>query len=275
MPYLMKGFMLAREEFLGKTVEEARQAMETRYAEYIADLAGRCDSALPTIFMGHFWVRGTRLSAWQQGYFNVNEPQVEVSDLARPEFDYVALGHIHRHQDLNRTQQPPVVYSGSPDTIDFGERGERKGVVLVNLLRGSATYEFVETPETRPFIEMEVDVPEEDEFPTETILAEIGRHRLGGSVARLTYHVSAEQVRAIRDKDIREALAPAFLVVAIRRDVKRDQQSRSKALSESLDPAAALGHYLDLDEKKKKRKAELMQYAELLFEELRKEEALK
>jgi exonuclease SbcD len=34
---------------------------------------------------------------------------------------YVALGHVHKFQDLNKGQQPPVVYSGSMDRINFGE----------------------------------------------------------------------------------------------------------------------------------------------------------
>jgi DNA repair exonuclease SbcCD nuclease subunit len=32
--------------------------------------------------------------------------------LADPVWRYVALGHIHKHQSLNRDEQPPIVYSG-------------------------------------------------------------------------------------------------------------------------------------------------------------------
>jgi exonuclease SbcD len=273
MPYLMRGSMLAREEFLGKTAEEVRRMMEAKYAETIADLAGRLDRALPTILAGHFWVNTARLSAWQSGYFNVNEPQVSVSDLARSEFDYVALGHIHRHQDLNRGNQPPVVYAGSPDRIDFGERDEPKGFVMVNLEKGGTTYEFVEIPDNRAFLEIEADA--NTDTPTETILEAIGRHRLRNAIVRLTYSISHESLPLVREKDIREALAPAFLVVAIRRDVQRDQASRSRALTESLDPASALGYYLDMHAKTPERRAELMAYADQLFEELRREEAMR
>jgi exonuclease SbcD len=273
MPYLMKGFMLAREDFLGKSVEEASRAMEEKYSEYIRDLTERADKTLPTIFMGHFWVRNARLSHWQTGYFNVNEPQVNLSDLTRPEFDYVALGHIHRHQDLNKGHQPPVVYSGSPDCIDFGERDETKGFVQVELLKGHTTYEFVRVPERRAFLEIDVDA--DNETPTETILDAIHKVDVRGAIVRLTYHLSAEHLPLVREKEIRDALAPAFIIVAIRRDVQRDQAARSKVLTESLDPAAALGHYLDQTEKGRKRKPELLPYADLLFEELRREEALK
>ena len=34
---------------------------------------------------------------------------------------------------MNKGNKPPVVYCGSPDRIDFGERREAKGYVLVDL----------------------------------------------------------------------------------------------------------------------------------------------
>jgi exonuclease SbcD len=272
MPYLMKGFMLARDEYLGKTADEVRQIMEQKYTNNLNDLAERADRSLPTVLMGHFWVRGARLSAWQQGYFNVNEPQVNLSDLSRPDvFDYVALGHIHKHQTLNRESYPPVVYSGSPDCIDFGERREAKGYVLVVLAKGSTTYRFVEVPGARKLLDIEVDA--DNDSPTETILEEISKHALRGNIVRLTYRLSSERLPLVREKEIREALLSAFLIVAIRADVQRDHVARSRVLTESLDPLAALGHYLDATEKGRKRKPELIPYAELLMEELRRVEA--
>lgn len=42
---------------------------------------------------------------------------------------YVALGHLHRPQRI--PSAAPVVYSGSPLQLDFGEAGEQKSTVLV------------------------------------------------------------------------------------------------------------------------------------------------
>src|SRR5687767_9161117 len=271
MPYLMRGFMLAREEFLGKTAAEIKEMMEAKYSEYLADLAERLDKSIPTILLGHFWVRNARLSAWQNGYFNVNEPQVNLSDLARPGvFDYVALGHIHKRQDLNERNQPPVVYCGSPDYIDFGERNEEKSYVFVRLEKGKAEYEFVPIEVNRRLVEIEVDADTEE--PTETILEAIARSPVRDNIVRLTYRVPSDKIALVRDKEIKEALAPAFMVVSIRADVQRDHVSRSKILTEALDPLAALGHFLDNSEKLRPRKDALIPYAELLMEELRREE---
>jgi exonuclease SbcD len=272
MPYLARGTLLAREEFTGKTAEQARAMIEQRYAEHIGALAARVDDTCPALLLGHFWVREARLSAGQESYLGAREPQVALDDVAREAFDYVALGHIHRHQDLNRGASPPVVYAGSIDRVDFGERHEPRGFCLVRLRRGEAHYEFVGIPGTRPFIEIDVEADGDD--PTETILAAIAAHSLRGAVVRLTYHVAEERATLVRDRALREALAPAFMVAGVRRDVRRTRAQRSRVLSEALDPATALALYLDEAGKDERRKAELMSYAEPLLEELRREEAL-
>ena len=54
------------------------------------------------------------------------------------------------------THLPPIIYSGSIERVDFGERKEEKGFVDVTIhAKEETTYEFVKTP-TRPFIQIEV-----------------------------------------------------------------------------------------------------------------------
>jgi exonuclease SbcD len=271
LPFFMKGSVLTREESYGKTLTEVKEIIEQRYRDALNALASECDLFLPTILLGHFWVAGSVLSSWQQSYFNVNEPQVAVRDLTRPEFDYVALGHIHRHQDLNRGHTPPIVYSGSPDRIDFGERNEPKGFVMVELQKGRADYEFIEIPDVRAFHDIQVDA--NTDTPTETILNEIAKYNLKNSIVRLTYRINHANLPLVREKEIREALMQAFYIVSIRPEVQRDQITRSKFLTESLDPRSALEHYLDQSDKLRPRKAELLEYAEPLLEQLMKEES--
>ena len=60
------------------------------------------------------------------------------------DFDYVALGHIHRPQTVGR---PEVRYSGSPYRYSFDECSHEKGVTLVEL-RGKGTVETTLIPLT-------------------------------------------------------------------------------------------------------------------------------
>ncbi len=64
--------------------------------------------------------------------------------LADPAWRYVALGHIHKHQSLNRDEQPPIIFSGSPERIDFGEEREPKGWVVATIGEAQTIWQFQE-----------------------------------------------------------------------------------------------------------------------------------
>ena len=83
-------------------------------------------------------------------------------------FDYVAAGHIHRHQVLiapvkqyveegeslhceqdDKRDGPPIVYAGSPDRITMAERDEPKGAVLIESRGAELHWRFIEH-EVRP-----------------------------------------------------------------------------------------------------------------------------
>jgi exonuclease SbcD len=273
MPFLLKGLAVARDESAGRSPDERRKLLEERYTAEIDALANATAEAndnIPTILLGHFWARGARLSNWQLGYFDSLEPQVPLSSLTNPAFDYVALGHIHRHQDLNPGGRPHVVYSGSPDRIDFGEKDEQKGFVLVQLAKGEANFQFKQTTEARDLLEIDVDADCDD--PTERILEEIGRHSLRGAIVRLTYHVSQERAALVREREIHAALDAAFYKVAVIRKVNRDANIRNSRLTEALGPREALEIYIDSNDRLKSRRELLLRYAEPLFHELREHE---
>lgn len=274
MPYLIKGYSVNREEFLGKSLEETRQMLEAKYTRYIEELAAQARSAqddIPTILLGHFWVSGARLSSWQEGYLQSAEPQVPLSCLLDPVFDYVALGHIHRHQDLNPGGQPSVVYSGSPDRIDFGEKEEPKGFVLVTLRKGQTDYRFMPLTVGRPLIEIDVDA--DCDSPTEKIVEEIRKHPLRNAVVKLTYRISHARRALVREREIHEALQPAFLIAGVNPRVQREAGARSHLLTELRTPREALKLYLETRDRLKERTEQLLASAEPLFKELEEEES--
>ncbi len=74
-------------------------------------------------------------------------------------FDYVAAGHIHRHQTLTTptADGPFIVYAGSPDRVSFAEADEPKGFVVVEESGGRLVHTFVEH-EVRPMLICPMDV---------------------------------------------------------------------------------------------------------------------
>ena len=180
MPYLLRSDILSRDECKNKTIQEITDLMVEKYGDYIAHLADQLDPAIPSVLLGHFWIKNAKV-AGQSGYLNVAEPEVLVSTVMNPAFDYVAMGHIHKFQDLNKRAMPPVVYCGSIDRIDFSEKDEEKGFVIAEVEKGSAKYEFISIP-VRRFVEIEVDADADD--PTERILKAVSRKDIADAVVK-------------------------------------------------------------------------------------------
>lgn len=72
------------------------------------------------------------------------------------DWDYVALGHIHKFQDISKLypehNYPPIIYPGSIERVDFGEEYEPRGFVVVKIDENyHLDYEFVELP-ARPMV---------------------------------------------------------------------------------------------------------------------------
>ncbi len=272
MPTLMKGVNLGKEELMGKTLQESKRLQEDRYSSEITRLAKEAAASadsIPTILMGHFWVNGAKLSSWQAGYFAQGDPQVPLAAMLNPQFDYAALGHIHRHQNLNAAGYPPIVYCGSPDRIDFGEREESKGFVIFNLKKGQTHYEFIPLTSARELIEIDVDADTPD--PTSTIIAAIKARSLRGNIVRLTYRIPHEKLGSVREKEVREALSGAFMVVSIVRKVQRGSAARNRLLTETRTPREALELYIDSRPEWQGRKEKLLEYAEPLISALNSE----
>ncbi|MCS7374460.1 MAG: exonuclease SbcCD subunit D [archaeon GB-1845-036] len=98
------------------------------------------------IVASHFHLEGAKLGR-EPYYLPLREVKLPKSIFKKPEVSYVALGHIHLHQEIDKG----IVYSGSIERMNFGEEGESKGIVIVNERGGELSYEFQELP-CRPLI---------------------------------------------------------------------------------------------------------------------------
>jgi len=78
----------------------------------------------------------------------------QVNDLTQDDFDYWALGHIHKRQILK--QSPPILYPGNTQGRHHGESGD-KGCYHVVLTESGCDYSFIPLHSIR-FESMTVDV---------------------------------------------------------------------------------------------------------------------
>jgi len=86
---------------------------------------------IPKILMGHFFLQGGEASDSERAVQIGGSMPVLASDL--PEnIDYVALGHLHRPQQI-KGREYPIVYSGSPLPMTFKEATYDKKLYILDL----------------------------------------------------------------------------------------------------------------------------------------------
>ncbi len=243
VPYPMRQRLLAKEEYRGKNLEELDRALTDIVGDLVRGLAAQLDPAIPSVLAGHFTVGGAVFGS-ERSVMIGSDVVVLKSVLADPAWDYVALGHIHKHQELNGGAYPAIVYPGSLERIDFGEERDPKGFCWVELSREQTTWQFVEV-KARPFITLWADARESDD-PTQVVLDEIERRDVTDAVVRVNVKLKAHQEAGLREKDIVTALKDAGYIAAISRDVEREARARlGGATPEGLTPIELLERYFE------------------------------
>jgi exonuclease SbcD len=213
----------------------------------VADLADRIDRDIPAILAAHVTVTGASLGS-ERSMVLGNEPSVLVSNLANPAFDYVALGHIHKHQVVHAN--PPVVYAGSLERIDFGEEADEKGFCEVDIkekdeLHREVIFQFHKI-EGRRFITINIMLDAGDADPNGTILEEIQKYPVKDSIVRLNIISSEGERFILKDPEIFNVLKESYYY-SITTQVTGEERSRLGKLSVSaLSPVEALEAYLKL-----------------------------
>lgn len=134
-----------------------------------------------------------------------NEQVIPQNELPQG-MDHVALGHYHARTEV----APGVWYAGSTERCTFRERGERKGVLLVDLARGSV--KPIDLP-TRPMFDLPALACEglpDAEVPR-ALMERLASASLDGAIARLRVTGLRPHVYAMLDHaKIRQATAAAL-----------------------------------------------------------------
>ncbi|MEX0939918.1 MAG: exonuclease subunit SbcD [Candidatus Babeliales bacterium] len=199
-----------------KSSFELTEYISGRVHSIINHFAQQLDPEIPAVLMGHLTVTSGIFSGSEKRAIYGNDPVFLPSQLAIQPFDYVALGHLHRYQNLNENGYPPLVYSGSIERIDFGERKEDKGFCLVSIHeKNNTTYEFIKTPQ-RPFIQIEVSIKSTtDESQTSQIIEKIKEFDLTDAIVKIMYHLPPELKDMVDLAAIQRACHNAQDIVAI------------------------------------------------------------
>jgi len=260
MPYPMRNRLLSKEKHHGKSIEALNNTLREMVTIMIENLAEEAKSHnMPRIFVGHFSVDKAHYGS-ERSVLLGKELTVQTSTLADPAWDYLALGHIHRHQDLSEGVYPPVVYSGSLERIDFGEEKEQKGFCWIELVRGGTQWKFVPV-KARPFHTIQIDV-RGSEDPTEVALKKLERISVEGSVIRVQINMDANQQTTFHEREIYKALDGATSIT-VSRDVEEKVRPRLYGISlETLPPIELIEQYFQSKEVASERIRSLLEKVE-------------
>jgi DNA repair protein SbcD/Mre11 len=263
MPYPMRNRLLARDEHAGKSIEELELELRRVVSDILRGLAEEAaEQPMPRLLAGHFSVAEARLGS-ERTVMLGRDVAVATSALSDAAWDYVALGHIHRHQDLAGGGAPPIVYSGSLERIDFGEEHEAKGFCWVELGRGTTTWQFIAV-DARPFRTVRVDARASAD-PTEAVLASLDGLDQAGAVVRIMVTLHDHQQAAFREREVLAALAEAASVNVVR-EVESEARARLGDLApEALGPIELLQRYFESRKVDNARLPVLLEKAEELL----------
>jgi exonuclease SbcD len=271
VPWPRRSAILSREDSRGMSIEQVRQALEERLTEGIDIEAKKLNPDVPAIITAHVTVNGATVGT-ERSMMLGQDHVLLVSALDLPQVEYVALGHIHKHQIL-RPDPPMVVYSGSLQRVDFSEEGDEKGFCIVDLDQAApqgqrmTNFEFHKL-DARTFVTVDVSVEPQDVDPTATVVRAINRKDIADAVVRVRISLAAESDAHLRETEIREALEPAHFIASISREIVGTRRTRiSPTEGEDLQPMQALGLYLDSRNIEGERRDKILRKAEELIEQ--------
>jgi exonuclease SbcD len=269
LPWIRRGSFMAREEMQALSLDQITEEIESRLTDLLHQQIQKLDPSLPSILCGHVSVSGAKLSS-ERTMMLGKDHMLLLSTLANPIFDYVGLGHIHRHQIL--ANSPIVSYAGSLQRVDFSEEEEEKGFCVIDLDpaqgQGNRVVSFEFHPvKARPFLTINVTVKEEQD-PTEEVVKAIAKHNVVGSVVRVHVSMPSSVEPLLREREIRAALQEAGYVASIERNVVRERRTRlNEEEVAQLSPLDVLTKYLESRNTSKARTELLISHGQQLLQE--------
>jgi DNA repair protein SbcD/Mre11 len=247
IPWPTRNQYLEKEEYRDSDANLMNRKIQKRLTKTMTQLMAKLDPQYPRLLAGHLTVAEAIFSGSENYAVIGNDPVIPVQFFIDSLLDYVALGHIHRYQNLNPTGKPPVVYSGSMERINFGEEKEDKGFCIGSIAKkGKVDYEFISLP-IRKMFTIEVKV-RDAENPTAALVTEIEKYDLKNAIVRIHYEISEDQAKKLDFKKIDQALEDAFMVAGITRNIQKKSHVGRSSLSEEMDVLSALREYIQLQD---------------------------
>jgi DNA repair protein SbcD/Mre11 len=216
LPWISRSGFMAATEMSGSSPEFVFEELGDRIGELVARWFEQIDPHLPVVFTAHCSVQGAQFG-FERTVMLGADLVLPGSLVKDPRLDYVALGHIHKPQDLNENRHPPVVYPGSIERVDFGEAKDDKFYVIASVEKGKTNVDWCKIEGIRPFVDVYKSL-ESEENVTETLRdALINAGELKDAVVRMTIEYPRDWEDLVDEAMLREICVESFEFTLIRR----------------------------------------------------------
>jgi exonuclease SbcD len=215
IPWLNRSGMAAAKDIVEEAGTDINALMERKLSEIIESFLNDLDGVLPAILTSHVSVQGA--SYGNERSVMLGRDLVLAGSLVRDQrLDYVALGHIHKAQNLNEGGHHPVIYPGSIERVDFGEVDDRKTYIIAEVDRDSTSYKQVDLPGRR-FIDRSLEITRGEDIMGQILGTLPSNTEMQDAILRLSVAYPRDWEAMIDEPAIRQAAEAAFEFHFIRR----------------------------------------------------------
>jgi len=243
MPWITRSGLMAVTGESNST--EALSRIEENIGELIEGWLEVADLSLPIILTAHASIEGAKFGGERLVMLG-NDLVLSGSLVKNKKFNYVAMGHIHKPQDVNQDQQPPVIYPGSIERVDFGEAKEDRFFVIAHVEKGVDTkVEWKKLTGTRPFIERRA-VLGSSENVTEFLKSQLPKD-MSESIVKLVVEYPREWDTLIDESALRKHAENAFEFHLVKKPkVESRVRIPEGQVVSSMSPLDLLAQYFDV-----------------------------
>jgi len=245
MPWITRSGLMAATGESNSTAAFSR--IEENIGELIEDWLEAADPALPVILTAHASIEGAKFGGERLVMLG-NDLVLSGSLVKNQKFSYVAMGHIHKPQDVNKGQQPPIIYPGSIERVDFGEANEERCFVIAQIEKGKDTkVDWREIAGTRPFIERRAVIGSSENV-TEFLKSKLPNPSgMSGAIVKLVVEYPREWDTLIDESALRKYAEQAFEFHLVKRpQIEARVRIPEGQVVSSMSPLELLEQYFEM-----------------------------
>lgn len=230
-----------RAKFPGLSKEDESRVFTEEISKIVLGLKAKCDPAMKSVLMAHYTVPGCNTESGQTQFFAQFEPVLMPETLDAAGWNLVAMGHIHRPQQVESCRN--TFYCGAINALNFNDEGQKRGFYIHDL--DTDTHSFYETP-ARQFLTIHMDSRDIGDYIDQGYLPGNLFMKSQDKIVRVLYTCTEEQNKALNRAEMEHDLYDAFgaFWVAGIEPEKVTIGTSKEELSEETDPERNLVDYL-------------------------------